>query len=235
MTDKNTPQGPANDQPVRDTHIVVLLDRSGSMESIAPDVIGGYNRFIAEQRDNGTDAKVTLVQFDSTDPHEVVHEASPISEVPRLTEKNFIPRASTPLLDATGRLIAKIRERQALDSRRPEEKDEIVFVTITDGEENNSREFTLSQTREMIANCEKDGWTFVFLSAGLDAYGEAHGMGLNTGKTRAFRATKDGTELAFSALSMNMSALRDKKRRNLDTSNDDFFDDSTFDRILGDD
>jgi Mg-chelatase subunit ChlD len=224
-----------HNNPSPDTHIVVLLDRSGSMESIAPDVIGGYNRFIAEQRENGADAKVTLVQFDSKDPHEVIHEAISISAVPRLTEKNFIPRASTPLLDATGQLIAKIRERQALDSRRPDEKDEIVFVTITDGEENQSREYTLAQTREMIANCEKDGWTFVFLSAGLDAYGEAHGMGVSSGKTRAFRATKDGTEMAFSALSMNMSALRDKKRRNLDTSNDDFFDDATFDRILGDD
>jgi hypothetical protein len=60
-------------------------------------------------------------------------------------------------------------------------------------------------------------------------------MGLNTGKARAFRPTKDGTEMAFEALSLNMSALRDKKRRNLDTSNDDFFDDSKFDRILGND
>ena len=221
--------------PTPDTHMVILLDRSGSMESIASDVIGGYNRLIREQMENGTDAKVTLVQFDSTDPHEIIHDALPIADVPRLTEKEFIPRASTPLLDATGRLIAKIRERQALDSRPTEQHDSIVFVTITDGEENDSREYTLAQTREMIANCERDGWTFVFLSAGLDAYGEAAGMGVNSGRTRAFRATKGGAEMAFSALSANMTNLRDKKRRMQDTSNDDFFDDSKFDRILGDD
>ena len=228
--DKPTPQ-----VHVPDTHIVVLLDRSGSMESIASDVIGGYNRFIREQLDNGADAKVTLVQFDSANPHEIIHDALPIADVPRLTEKEFIPRASTPLLDATGRLIAKIRERLALDSRPTEQHDSIVFVTITDGEENDSTEFTLPQTREMIANCERDGWTFVFLSAGLDAYGEASGMGVQQGRTRAFSPTKGGAELAFAALSENMTNLRDKKRRMQDTSNDDFFDDSKFDRILGDD
>jgi Mg-chelatase subunit ChlD len=235
MTESSTQTPVSTPESVRLTHIVVLLDRSGSMESIATDVIGGYNQFLKDQLENGLDAKVTLVQFDDENSQEIIHDAVGISDVPRLSAKEFIPRGSTPLLDATGRLIARIRERQATDTRPTDQHDDIVFVTITDGQENCSHEYSLVKTREMIANCEQDGWTFVFLSAGLDAYGEASGMGVQSGRTRAFRANKAGTDAAFMELSANMTVLREKKRRRMDTTSDAFFDDAKVDRILGDD
>ena len=219
----------------KSTHIVVLLDRSGSMESIAGDVIGGYNGFINQQRQNGADAIVTLVQFDSQDSHEVVYEGIPLDKVPALTAKTFVPRGSTPLFDATGQLVAKIRQQQAVDSRATHHQPDVVFVTITDGEENHSTEYNLTTVRELIANCEAQGWTFVYLSAGFDAFADADQIGVKSGRTRAFRASKAGTDAMFDALSTNMSFLRDKKRRGMDTSNDNFFDDDKVNRILGDD
>jgi len=219
----------------KSTHFVVLLDRSGSMESIAGDVIGGYNSFIKEQCAGGNDATVTLVQFDSQDAHEVVYDRMPIAEVPSLTPKTFIPRASTPLLDATGRLVARIREERAVDSRAPEHQPDVVFVTITDGHENNSTEFTLPRVRELIENCESEGWTFVYLSADLNAYGDARGMGVRNSRARAFKADKGGVDAMFSNLSSSALYLRDKKRRGLDTRDDDFFDDDKVNRLLGDD
>jgi len=63
------------------THIYILLDRSGSMSSIANDVIGGFNQYMKQQKENGPDAKVTLVQFDSQDPQEVVVASAPIVEI----------------------------------------------------------------------------------------------------------------------------------------------------------
>ena len=203
------------------------------MESIANDVIGGYNRFISDQRKNGNDAKVTLVQFDSEDSHEVVYESIPVSEVKKLTKTTFIPRSSTPLLDATGLLVAKIREQRARATEATDQLDDIVFVTITDGEENSSSEYSLPRVRDLIANCEAEGWTFVFLSAGIDAYGDAGDLGMQAGRTRAFRANKTGAEAMFDALSTNMVLLRDKKRRGLNTSADDFFDEEKVDRFLG--
>ena len=217
------------------THIVVLLDRSGSMETIAADVVGGYNTFINDQREAGTDASVTLVQFDSRDPHEVVYERLPIAEVPKLTSKTFIPRGGTPLFDATGKLVARIREQRALDTRPTNEQPDVAFVTITDGEENESTEFSLQQLRQLIANCEQEGWTFVYLSAGIDAYDDANDLGVNSGRARAFKADKGGADAMFSNLSSSMLALRDKKRRGLDTTMDDFFDDSKVNRLLGED
>jgi Mg-chelatase subunit ChlD len=219
----------------KSTHIVVLLDRSGSMESIAGDVIGGYNGFINQQRQNGADAIVTLVQFDSQDSHEVVYEGIRLDEVPALTAKTFVPRGSTPLFDATGQLVAKIRQQQAVDSRATHHQPDVVFVTITDGEENHSTEYSLTAVRELIANCEAQGWTFVYLSAGIDAFGDADQIGVKSGRTRAFRASKAGTDAMFDALSTNMSFLREKKRRGMDTSNDNFFDDDKVNQILGDD
>ena len=87
-------------------HIYFLLDRSGSMQSMAPDVIGGFNSFLAAQRFDGPDALMTLTQFDSQDAHEVLCDSVTIDEVADLTERSFIPRGGTPLYDAMGHLIA---------------------------------------------------------------------------------------------------------------------------------
>lgn len=96
------------------THICFLLDRTGSMASMASNVIGGFNAFLAAQRANGPDARITLVQFDSQDPFEVLADAAPIATVSELTGATFQVRGSTPLLDSTGQLIthASVRAEQ---------------------------------------------------------------------------------------------------------------------------
>jgi Mg-chelatase subunit ChlD len=207
----------------KNTHLYILLDRSGSMESIAGDVIGGYNAFLRDQKKDGEDARVTLVQFDSSDVQEVLAAGVPIAEVIDLTAATFVPRGSTPLLDATGQLIARARMNEELRKQNNLPAEDIVFVTITDGEENASSEFTLAKIQKLIKKCEKDGWTFVFLSAALDAYGDAQGMGMKNGNIQAFSASSDGAHLAFTSLSGNISKLRAMKRMGMDTQNVDVF------------
>jgi Mg-chelatase subunit ChlD len=207
----------------KNTHLYILLDRSGSMSSIANDVIGGYNTFLREQKNNGDDARVTLVQFDSSNPQEVVAAGIPIAEMVELTSDTFLPRGSTPLLDATGKLIARARMNEELRQQNSLQAEEIVFVTITDGEENDSSEFTLAKIQKLIKKCEKDGWTFVFLSAALDAYGDAQGMGMKAGNIQAFSASADGANLAFTSLSGNISRIREMKRMGVDTRDVDVF------------
>lgn len=89
------------------TDITVVLDRSGSMSSIADDIIGGLNEFVARQKGVEGQAHFTLVQFD--DEYEVVHFRVPIGEVPTLTRKTYVPRGSTALLDAIGRTVNEVR------------------------------------------------------------------------------------------------------------------------------
>ena len=124
-------------------HLYVLLDRSGSMSSMTADVIEGFNTLLAEQATaGGVAARMTFVQFDDHDPQEVITDAVPLAEVAPLTIHSFAPRGATPLLDATGRLIGTAMTR----AKTIADPESIVFATITDGLENSSTEFTLTQS-----------------------------------------------------------------------------------------
>ena len=93
------------------SHITILLDRTGSMESIRDDVIGGFNTFLKEQQALPGSATLTLVQFDTQDPYEVLHDFQPLAKIKPLTRKTFVPRASTPLLDGIGRGINDLEKK----------------------------------------------------------------------------------------------------------------------------
>jgi Mg-chelatase subunit ChlD len=208
---------------LKPTHVALLLDRSGSMAPLVADVIGGVNQFLTEQRAQGNDVRVSIVQFDSNDPQEVKAWGSPISEVSSLTTADFQPRGGTPLLDATGLLIGRVKvDAQARVAAGLAEED-IVFVTVTDGEENQSREFTLAQVKALVEAQTAAGWTFVFLSAGLNAYADAAAMGFDASNSQAWDRRGDNTRMAFNSVSKGMTNMREKKRRGMMTENVDFF------------
>ena len=166
------------------------------MASMASDVIGGFNGFLAAQRADGDDARMTLVQFDSQDAFEVLADAQPIGRVADLTPLTFQPRGSTPLLDATGNLIQHAAHRVAHRRAAAKKPEHILFVTFTDGEENASRRYTRNQVLDLVAAKRAEGWTFVFLGAGLDAYAESGGVGYVAGATQASAPDPRGTSLA---------------------------------------
>ena len=133
-------------------HIYVLLDHSGSMSAMAEQVVAGFNRLVAEQQADGHDARMTLVQFDDVDPREVVFEGIPLAEVVPLRSQDFEPRGhDTP----AGCHRRHHPPRRGADRRagrrlvnRPEQ---VLVVTITDGEENHSQEFTRRRVVELGA------------------------------------------------------------------------------------
>ena len=193
-------------------HFYVLLDRSGSMESMRGDVIGGFNNLLADQQADGPDARLTLVQFDSQDAHEVLVDAQRITRVRPLDQSRFVPRGGTPLLDATGQLItrAAVREQQrTVLGKRPEV---ITVITITDGHENQSREFSRRDILRLVKEKEAAGWSFAYLGAGIDAYGEAGGIGYDARSVQAWAPDGTGADLAFTSLSGAMKARRAKLR-----------------------
>ncbi|NBY12515.1 MAG: hypothetical protein EBQ75_06310, partial [Actinobacteria bacterium] len=75
-------------------------------------MIGGFNALVAEQQANGPDAKITVIQFDSQDPAAVMVAGIPVLEMTKLDRSVYQPRGGTPLLDATGMLIGRIRVEQ---------------------------------------------------------------------------------------------------------------------------
>jgi hypothetical protein len=196
------------------THITVILDRTGSMESIRDDTIGGFNTFLQAQQAETGEATLTLVQFDSQDPYEVLQHFKPVAELPELTRETYVPRASTPLLDAFGR---GINDLEASLGKLPEEAQpaRVVFAVVTDGQENSSREFRKEQIEQMVREkTEKHDWQFVFLSADLAAMRDAMGVGVHSDRILHFQKTGQGTREAWSTLSKDMADYRsDRKRR----------------------
>ena len=189
------------------THICMILDRTGSMESIKQDTIGGFNSYIAAQKSLPTPATFTLVQFDSQDPFEVIHKFTDIQMVGDLTAQTYMPRASTPLYDAVGRGINDLRAGLGglPEALRPKK---IVVVIVTDGQENASREFTGAQVRKMIADAKEAGWQFVFLSADESAISDSSSLNIDASNAAFFRKNKMGSNEMWERVSNRSMAYR---------------------------
>jgi Mg-chelatase subunit ChlD len=187
------------------THISVLLDRSGSMGAVKDETITGFNYFLKEQKAAGDNATFTLVQFDS-ESTDVTHEARQIREVPDLNQDTYLPRGSTPLLDALGQTIVSTGKSLA-GIPEPNRPDKVVFVVITDGEENASHQFTKARVKEMIDHqTGKYNWKFIFLGANQDAFAEAGSFGI--ARAHAANYSPAYTDVAFRGTSANVASYR---------------------------
>ena len=185
------------------TDITVVLDRSGSMAVVANDTKHGFDQFVRDQREAPGDAVLTLVQFDTD--YEFIHKARNIQDVPEL---KFKPRGLTALLDAVGKAIVETGERlsKMAEYERP---GKVVFVIMTDGEENSSKEYTKAQINEMISkqsNVYK--WQFVFLGANQDAIQAGVSYGIDATNSINFAHTGKGTTNVFAATSSNLKSYR---------------------------
>lgn len=188
------------------THISLVLDRSGSMESMRDDAIGGFNTFLKDQQAVPGTATLTLVQFD--DRYEKQVDAAPLAGVKPLDATTFVPRGSTALLDAIGRTINETGARLATmpEAERPEK---VLFVTLTDGMENASRVFSRSQIFDKITH-QRDvyDWEFVFLAANQDAIEAGAAMGFAADASATYAGSGKGQRQAMQAVSQATAKYR---------------------------
>jgi hypothetical protein len=154
-----------------DLDILLVLDRSGSMQSRKADHEGGVRAFVEDQRTLAGDVRFTLVQFDSTDPCEIVYDRVPLDAVDAIT---LIPRGATPLLDAVGRAVAHLRARQGTEPSQS-----TLIMVVTDGEENASTEWTKDRVKALLGEIAAAGGTTLFLGADIDAFHEAGSLGVS--------------------------------------------------------
>ncbi len=182
--------------------IIILLDRSGSMQSIKEETIIGFNNFLIEQRKLKSRTVLTLAQFD--DKYQIDYEAVDLSKVEKLNEDTYLPRGLTALLDAIGKTIKLTKKRYKLVEKSNIPK-KTIFVIITDGQENNSTKYTRDEIFKKIRKEEnKNGWEFVFLGANQDAIKEASNYGIKAKRAMTFAADALGAEDIFFALSSNI-------------------------------
>ena len=175
-----------------DVLIAVVLDKSGSMLMTQEATIRGFNEFVADQQEATPDAKFSLTLFDTLYENRYVAEA--ITNVKRLTSKNYRPAGWTALYDAIGRTVSEIEALAVKPAK-------IVFAIVTDGAENSSTEFTHSKVFELIRKYTNEGWQFTFIGANQDSYAVGGGMGIQLNAIYNFNQTPGGTVAAMGGLS----------------------------------
>ncbi|HEX5631336.1 MAG TPA: vWA domain-containing protein [Acidimicrobiia bacterium] len=198
-------------------HFSVVLDRSGSMASIADDIVGGFNEYLVRQQAEPGEARVTLIQFDGQDPFEVLVDGLDVKQVRPLTRESYQPRGNTPLFDAVGRMIARIDTDLAHRKRYAMPAEDQVVVVITDGLENASREHDRASIFALVEQKRTEGWVFVFLGADQDAYAEGTRMGVVGTNTAQWQKSPAGVkkmygDLAYSSLEHRRKPAAQRER-----------------------
>lgn len=162
--------------------IAIALDRSGSMSGTEEKTVEAINGFLRQmQRDSlGKSAVFTLTTFDSQG-FDVIRRGT-VSEVKPLEQKEFSPRAATPLYDAVGDAISKMTAAE-----------KNMLVILTDGLENASKKFTQASLRALIEEKRKAGWIIIYLGANIDAWKQAESIGVPGNQAMNF--SQNGTQV----------------------------------------
>lgn len=179
------------------THITLVVDRSGSMNAVQEDAQGGINTLLEEQFALDGKLTVTLVQFDTS-----------VDTVKRLANEKFTyelqPRGMTALLDAVGLEIIKTGRDLAL-MKEKDRPAKVLFVVVTDGEENSSREYTIEKVKELTENQKsRYNWDFQFIGADQAAWA-GRSLGMNTTQ---YVNTGIGNHTLYATLNNSATAYR---------------------------
>jgi hypothetical protein len=205
-------------------HISFLLDRSGSMDAIATDTIGGFNAFLHQQAAVPGEATVTLAEFDDRS-YDVLYAMRPIASAPELTAATFVPRGATPLVDSLARIID---ETGAALSALPEDQrpSNVYIVILSDGLENASKlcvmrredlnTFTIEgrrDTRRVVGDLirqqqDQYKWQFLYLGCNQDAISVGTSYGFTKSASLNFVASGQGVRAAYAVAAAGLTRSR---------------------------
>ena len=180
------------------TEIIFILDRSGSMEGLEADTIGGFNSMMRKQASEPDDALVSTLLFDND--VEVIHDRLNIKDVPEITSKEYYVRGCTALLDAVGGAIKHISMIHKY-ARKEDIPEKTLFIITTDGMENASILYSYEDVRSMVEHQKsKHGWEFIFLGANIDAAAEASRYGIDSSMAVNYNCDSKGMKISFKVM-----------------------------------
>ncbi len=185
--------------------ISFVADMSGSMYTLAEDVRGTINGFVNKQINQPGEAFFTLTVFDTV--VETPFDAVLVQDMPEIGEETYTPRGNTALLDAIGQTV-----RATEDAVAELNPDQVLFIVMTDGQENSSKEWKKEQIVKLIEekqNDPEDPWQIVFAGSDIDVWDEAGSLGIGSiGNTMAFEKTTAGMLTVSGALCASTLAYR---------------------------
>ena len=199
------------------TEIAFILDRSGSMSSIAESAVAGFNELLAQQQAEHLQhpVRMSLVLFN--EGYEAPFCSIPAPEAIPLDMVGYRPNGNTALLDAIGRTIDETGARLAAlaEGDRP---GKVVIAIMTDGLENASKTCTWIDINEKIRH-QKEAykWEFLFLGANQDAIATAGKLSIAAGDSVTYFQMSRSVTSAMRAASKSMrsSKLREAKTQSL--------------------
>ena len=187
------------------TELVFILDRSGSMGGLESDTIGGFNALIEKQRKQEGECFVTTVLFD--DCIETLHDRVNLSEIQKLTDKDYTVRGCTALIDAIGETVKHISDVHRY-IRKEDVPEHTLFVITTDGLENASHRYSSDEVKKMIEQKKELGWEFLFIGANIDAVETAKHFGIGEDRAVNYRADKKGTRVLYETVCEAVGSFR---------------------------
>ena len=173
---------------------LIILDASGSMESIYNQALSGTNETIQSIRIGQKDHPeihqyLTLASFNSgKDYLKVKYSVAPIDEVKEITEEDYVACGCTALYDAMGEMISELK-------RKITPEDRVLMTVITDGYENASAHWSGPQIKSLVEELRHEGWTFTYIGANQDVEAVAGSMGIRN--TLAFEESEEGSKDMF--------------------------------------
>ncbi len=191
------------------TEVVFILDKSGSMSGLESDTIGGFNGTLNKQKKAEGEALISTVLFSNRS--EVIHDRLPIADIAPMTEEQYSVGGCTALLDAIGGAIHHITNVHKY-IREEDIPEHTMFVIITDGLENASREYSADKVKKMIEEKKEKGWEFLFLGANIDAVESAGRIGIAPDRAVDYVSDAQGTATNFQALDCAMAEVRSTGR-----------------------
>ena len=191
------------------TELVFILDRSGSMEGLESDTVGGFNSLINKQKKEDGECLVSTVLFDNTS--KVIHDRVPLSEIDPMTLEDYQVGGCTALIDAMGSAIHHIANVHKY-ARKEDVPENTIFVITTDGFENASNKYSSDDVKRMVKHqTEKYGWEFLFMGANIDAVETAKSYGICEDRAVNFKCDSKGTEVLYECVCETVSTARSGK------------------------
>lgn len=191
------------------SHIIFILDDSGSMQSCRDSTISGFNEYLqgqkADAEQTGIETFVSLYKFDGSSVYCTIDHIN-VQDVKLLDRNSYNPRGGTNLLDAMGGVLMKINEQ--LSAVKKADRESVIVTVLTDGEENSSRTFRNNDIKAMVEKAESKNWGFMFLGANINAFHAGSALGFNSNNTIQYdtKATANSIRAASAMTSRMKSA-----------------------------
>ena len=168
--------------------VIFILDKSGSMSGSEESTISSFNEYLEKEKKNKFKTRITTILF--SDDYHYLHKGLDVSKVEPLTSDDYYASGCTALYDAIGNSINYIDRCDT---------DKVMFIIITDGYENASKEFNNEKIRKMIKN--HSNYEFIYIGADIDSYSTGGSIGISKSNISNYKKDKKGTGLLFKAVS----------------------------------